>query len=79
MPKSGERPGTVGAAMTAMLLGLPAMALSQAFSDRESVHWQTERALAPQVITRFAGGRLVPQRHPQHQFPRQARGGGRAG
>lgn len=38
--------GTVGATMTAMLLGLPAMALSQAFSDRDSVHWQTARALA---------------------------------
>jgi 5'-nucleotidase len=48
--------GTVGAAMTGMLLGLPAMALSQAFSDRDAVRWDTARALAPMVITRFAGG-----------------------
>ena len=32
--------GTVGAAMTALLLGLPAIALSQAFSQREPVRWE---------------------------------------
>lgn len=42
--------GTVGAAMTAMLLGLPAIALSQAFSDRHEVPWDTARAHAPDVI-----------------------------
>ena len=47
--------GTVGAAMTAMLLGLPAIALSQAFSDRSAVPWDTARAHAPAVI-----GRLWP-------------------
>jgi len=45
--------GTVGAAMTAMLLGLPAIALSQAFSDREAVPWDTARAHAPAVIRRL--------------------------
>src|SRR4029453_16540837 len=39
--------GTVGAAMTAMLLGLPAIALSQAFSDRSAVPWDTAPAHAP--------------------------------
>jgi 5'-nucleotidase len=48
--------GTVGAAMMGLLLGFPAMALSQAFSDRDAVRWETARALAPAVITRFAGG-----------------------
>lgn len=48
--------GTVGAAMTAMLLGLPAFALSQTFSDRAAVPWATAEAHAAQVITRFAGG-----------------------
>jgi 5'/3'-nucleotidase len=47
--------GTVGAAMTAMLLGLPAIALSQAFGDRDAVPWDTARAHAPAVI-----GRLWP-------------------
>ena len=48
--------GTVGAAMTGMLLGIPSMALSQAFSDRNAVRWDTARALAPKVIMQFAGG-----------------------
>ncbi|MCG7403638.1 MULTISPECIES: 5'/3'-nucleotidase SurE [Caballeronia] len=42
--------GTVGAAMTGLLLGLPSIALSQAFTDRENVRWDTARALAPGVI-----------------------------
>ena len=48
--------GTVGAAMTGMLLGIPSMALSQAFSDRNAVRWDTSRALAPTVIRQFAKG-----------------------
>jgi 5'-nucleotidase len=48
--------GTVGAAMTGMLLGIPSMALSQAFSDRNAVRWETARALAPKVIRQFANG-----------------------
>lgn len=42
--------GTVGAAMTGMLLGIRSIALSQAFSDRLAVKWETSRALAPAVI-----------------------------
>ena len=45
--------GTVGAAMTAMLLGLPAIALSQAFGDRDAVPWDTARAHAPAAIVRL--------------------------
>ncbi len=45
--------GTVGAAMTGLLLGLPSIALSQAFSDRDAVRWDTARALAPAVIRRL--------------------------
>ena len=48
--------GTVGAAMTGMLLGIPSMALSQAFSDRNAVRWDTARALAPKAIIQFAKG-----------------------
>jgi len=42
--------GTVGAAMTGMLLGIPSIALSQAFSDGAHVRWDTSRALVPDVI-----------------------------
>jgi 5'-nucleotidase len=48
--------GTVGAAMMGLLLGIPSMALSQAFSDRHAVRWDTARALAPKVIRQFANG-----------------------
>lgn len=46
--------GTVGAAMTALLLGFPSIALSQAFSDAASVPWNTARTLAPGVIRRVS-------------------------
>jgi 5'-nucleotidase len=45
--------GTVGAAMTSMLLGTPAIALSQAFWDREAVPWDTALTHAPDVIRRL--------------------------
>lgn len=46
--------GTVGAAMTGMLLGVPSMALSQAFHDRAAVRWEVAARHAPAVITQFA-------------------------
>jgi 5'-nucleotidase len=45
--------GTVGAAMAGLLLGVPSIALSQAFSDREAVRWDTARRLAPGVLQRL--------------------------
>ena len=42
--------GTVGGAMTAMMLGVPAIALSQAFADRNDVPWDTARALGADVV-----------------------------
>ncbi len=42
--------GTVGAAMTGLLLGLPSIAMSQTFRDSNRVRWDTSRALAPGVI-----------------------------
>jgi 5'-nucleotidase len=45
--------GTVGAAMAGMLLGVPSIALSQTFTDREAVKWDTARSLAPDVIRRL--------------------------
>lgn len=45
--------GTVGAAMTGMLLGIPSIALSQTFSDRDDVPWETARKRAPEIIRHF--------------------------
>jgi 5'-nucleotidase len=45
--------GTVGGAMAGLLLGVPSIALSQAFSDREAVRWDTARQLAPWVLRRL--------------------------
>lgn len=45
--------GTVGGAMTAMMLGVPALALSQAFSKRDAVPWDTARSLGAGVIERL--------------------------
>ncbi len=42
--------GTVGGAMTAMMLGVPALALSQAFSNRDDVPWDTARTLGVPTI-----------------------------
>lgn len=45
--------GTVGGAMTAMMLGVPALALSQAFSRRDAVPWDTARTLGSEVIDKL--------------------------
>jgi 5'-nucleotidase len=45
--------GTVGAAMTGMLFGLPSIALSQTFTDAAAVRWDTALFLAPEVIRRL--------------------------
>ncbi|RFA27267.1 5'/3'-nucleotidase SurE [Alkalilimnicola ehrlichii] len=42
--------GTVGAAMTALLLGLPAIALSQTFRNRDQVRWDTAARLGPPLV-----------------------------
>ncbi len=46
--------GTVGGAMTAMMLGVPAIALSQEWGGGEAaVSWETARRLAPGAIARL--------------------------
>ncbi len=45
--------GTVGAAMAGLLLGIPSIALSQFFTRRDAVKWDTARALAPDVIRKL--------------------------
>jgi len=42
--------GTVGGAMTGMMLGIPSIALSQAWTDRLHVRWPTARTLGPSVV-----------------------------
>jgi len=45
--------GTVAAAMEAILLDIPAIALSQHFVDGEAIPWQTAARFAPEVIRRL--------------------------
>jgi 5'-nucleotidase len=45
--------GTVGGAMTGMMLGVPSIALSQSWSDYANVPWQTAAQLGPGVIRRL--------------------------
>lgn len=42
--------GTVGAAMTALMMGVPAIALSQGAPSRQKVPWEIARAVAPLVL-----------------------------
>jgi 5'-nucleotidase len=42
--------GTVGGAMTGMMLGVPSIGLSQAFTDRNNVPWDTARTLGARVV-----------------------------
>jgi 5'-nucleotidase len=45
--------GTVGGAMTGMLLGIPSIALSQAWTDRANVRWETAATLGPDIVRRL--------------------------
>jgi 5'-nucleotidase len=45
--------GTVGGAMTAMMLGVRAIALSQEYADRASVPWNTAATLGADVVRRL--------------------------
>ena len=42
--------GTVGGAMTGVMLGIPSIALSQAWTDRANVRWRTAATLGPGVV-----------------------------
>jgi 5'-nucleotidase len=45
--------GTVGGAMTGMMLGIPSIAMSQAWTDRAHVRWETAARLAPGIVRRL--------------------------
>src|SRR3954469_20955398 len=53
--------GTVAAAIEATLLGIPAMALSQDYTDGGPVPWETSEAFAPEVIRK-----LLHMQWPEH-------------
>lgn len=48
--------GTVGAAMTALLLGRHAIAMSQTFTDFSAVRWDNARELGAGVVARLLAG-----------------------
>jgi 5'/3'-nucleotidase len=45
--------GTVGGAMTGMMLGIPSIALSQAWTDSENVRWGTAASLGSDIVRRL--------------------------
>ena len=45
--------GTIGGAMTGMMLGVPSIALSQVWTDRANVRWETAAALGPGILRRL--------------------------
>ncbi len=45
--------GTIAAAMEATILGVPSIALSQHYDDREQIRWRTVEAHAPGLIRRL--------------------------
>lgn len=45
--------GTIGGAMTGMMLGIPSIALSQAWTDRARVRWETAATLGPAIVRRL--------------------------
>lgn len=47
--------GTVGAAMTGMLLGIRSIALSQTYTGRQPIRWHSAETLGPDVIRRLLG------------------------
>ena len=69
--------GTVGGAMTAMMLGVPALALSQAFINRDAVPWDTAPHLGCRNDSASAGGRMGEKRRSEHQFSARPRRRGR--
>jgi 5'-nucleotidase len=45
--------GTVGGAMTGVMLGIPSIALSQAWTDRAQIRWDTAATLGAGVVRRL--------------------------
>ncbi len=50
--------GTLGAATTASLFDIPAVALSQAWKDAKQIHWHTGRQFAPDILRQLFASML---------------------
>lgn len=61
--------GTVGGAMTAMIFGVPAIALSRQVTRGGEANWDAARALAPAAIRRLVGCGLMPATCLNVNFP----------
>lgn len=61
--------GTVSAALAARLMGVPAIAFSQAFRDRTSVRWGTAAAWIPKVFDHVDGLGGLPDAVLNVNFP----------
>lgn len=45
--------GTVGAALTGLMLGIPSIAISMECASRKNIRWDTARALLPNILHHF--------------------------
>lgn len=45
--------GTVGAALTGLILGIPSIAISQVYITRNNVPWDTSKAVLPKILKHF--------------------------
>lgn len=61
--------GTVGAAMAGLLMGIPSIALSQYFTRRDAIRWDTARQLAPGVIRQLWNAGWSPSACLNVNFP----------
>jgi 5'-nucleotidase len=61
--------GTVSGAMTAVLCGIPAIALSQAFRKSDPVPWETARRYGVRLLERLLAGPLAPELCLNVNFP----------
>tara|TARA_R110001592_G_scaffold15360_5_gene67074 strand:+ start:492 stop:1331 length:840 start_codon:yes stop_codon:yes gene_type:complete len=70
--------GTLGAALTASLFDIPAIALSQAWKDRHNIHWDTPRrytgALIRQLLAEPLPGGMVTNINFPSVAPQQVSG-----
>jgi 5'-nucleotidase len=61
--------GTVSGAMTAVLCGIPAIAMSQAYRTGEAVSWDTARVYGARLLSRLLRGALRPDLCLNVNFP----------
>jgi 5'-nucleotidase len=61
--------GTAAAAMEGALLGVPSVALSQCFTPRGTVPWETAEAYAPRILDRLLAAEWQPGTFVNVNFP----------